>query len=189
MDNDKGIVHHFPKTNYKGEYKMSEILNSLGSFIDKFKELYNHIETLENNQNKNIEYDVYEIEIPKEPVCYIYSPSVYYIGQPKCDKCDDKRLVAQTKTITNNFKMCDCSKLLPFYRCDVIPVYKTETVNDCDILYTMENGRSISINGSFVLDEFNIKDLKVNAQFIYYYNKKDCEQYCNIMNKENNYEI
>ena len=169
---------------------MSDILNELGEFIDKFKQIYDYVENLENNQNAhNISYDVYEIEIQDVPEFYIYTPTVRYVEQPKCNKCNSNRLLPQINTVTNNFKMCECSRLLPIYECTSIPIYKIERLETGDILYTVKDNKSVIINGSFVLDTFIESNTFVNSQSIYYKNENDCRKYCNFMNKENSYEI
>lgn len=169
---------------------MSEILEDIGYLANKLKSIYDYIDELEKeNQSCNIQFDTYEIVEPVKTIMYIYSPHITYMEQPKCDKCDKDRLLSVDNTTTNNFKMCICSKLLPFYQTYKIPIHMVEKSNGFDILHTMQGSKEVLINNNFVLDKFSEKDTLVNLRFIYYRSKEDCEKYCNFINKENGYEI
>ena len=170
--------------------KNIEIQNKINTAIQVLQNAKSYIDDLENRLaenkelNNNIIKDTY-VSLINIVQGELYHPHISTSSQPKCDKCDNNRMIKVNDDFYSRYKMCDCSKKVVSYDICKIEVVSTSYVNnDTKVFDCIYMDSIFSVNSKYVYDSFNENQLSMSLDAVFYINKKDCEEFCRRKNNE-----
>lgn len=153
-------------------------------------ELANHVESLEK-QVKDYESKKYESNCLQSTDCYlnrtplfVYRPVAQIKQKPKCNKCNEERLIQTDDSFSFSFVTCDCANPIVTYSPETLCFNYLYSDGNVHLYVSLEGDKEVKLNKTFILDRFEELHLTRDPECLFYDKIEECEEFCRRKNNE-----